>query len=396
MSSSSETCRHNEPYSSHRTPIIAAATALVVVHGLGRFAYTPLLPLLVDDGVLSLTQAADLASANYVGYLLGALLALWLFRVERCRQGLIWALLGNALLTLSQVVTADVSSLMLSRLLNGVSNGVVFVLAPALVLEWLAARRATHLSGWMYIGVGVGILLSDALVESSVHLLHGNARWWPMGLASIPLSIAAIMVLRHLPEHKKHANDDDHSPLWDRASTPLFLAYAGAGLGYILPLTFLPAVASTWAVVMHPSAWLVVALASIPSIFLWNTLGTKLNDQRALLLNYAVQALSLICLLLLPPSSVALWLCALLMGGSFLGAVLLTQRLARTLHPHQGPRLSAALIALYGFTQLIGPWLVARAMEQGLSLSASFGFGLAALIWALVCMMFVPAHKAAA
>src|SRR5690606_36922080 len=66
--------------SSYWWPIIAAATALIVVHGFGRFVYTPLLPLLVEDGLISLPQAASLATWNYIGYLSGAMLALFLYQ----------------------------------------------------------------------------------------------------------------------------------------------------------------------------------------------------------------------------------------------------------------------------------------------------------------------------
>ena len=83
------------------------------------------------------------------------------------------------------------------------------------------------------------------------------------------------------------------------------------------------------------------------------------------------------------------------MGASFLGCVLLTQRIARNLHPHQGPRLSAALIALYGVTQLSGPWLAKLGLEQGLSLDATFVVGLLALLWALGWTWLVPKDQLA-
>ena len=53
-----------------------AATGLVclaVAMGLGRFAFTPLLPMMLHDGLLDLRQGSYLASINYLGYLLGAL-----------------------------------------------------------------------------------------------------------------------------------------------------------------------------------------------------------------------------------------------------------------------------------------------------------------------------------
>ncbi len=65
--------------------IIAGALVLLVVHTLGRFIYTPLLPWLVEDGLLTLKQGADVASWNYLGYLIGALLAMRWYRIAHRR-----------------------------------------------------------------------------------------------------------------------------------------------------------------------------------------------------------------------------------------------------------------------------------------------------------------------
>ncbi len=378
--------------SSHWWPIIAAAVSLIVVHGFGRFVYTPLLPLLVDDGLITLSQAASLATWNYIGYLSGAMLALFLYQRGHGRNALAVMLTGNALITLLQVFVSHYETLATLRLLNGIGNGVVFVLAPALVLEWLVTQQKAQLSGLMYLGVGIGLLSSSTLVELCTTWLAGPQRWLPAAIAAIPLALWSSWYLHHLPGHAPAGQGDDHSALWDRTSTPLFLAYAGAGLGYILPMTFLPAVAADWQLTLVPSAWLLVAITSLPSTWLWNHLGAAIGDKTALLWNYAIQAAGVGALLLLPQQSAGLWLCAILVGGTFLGAVLLTQRLARSLHPHQGPRLSAALIALYGFTQLLGPWLAKLGIDGGARLSSTFIWGFAALVWAFVLMLWVPAR----
>ena len=52
-----------------------AATALAVAMGIGRFAFTPLLPLMVRDGSLAQSAGAWLVASNYLGYLAGALTA---------------------------------------------------------------------------------------------------------------------------------------------------------------------------------------------------------------------------------------------------------------------------------------------------------------------------------
>lgn len=374
-------------------PLVAAATTLIVVHGFGRFIYTPLIPLLVSDGLLTLQQAAQLATWNYVGYLAGAMIALFAYQNGWGRSALLAGVLGNAVITLLQVGGDYFPYMAGLRLGNGITNGVVFVLAPALVLEWLAARDKATLSGLMYLGVGAGLLLSNQIVESTAIWLQGNDRWIPAAIISIPLALWSGIYLFRLSSGDAPVSRDDHSALWDKQSTPLFLSYFGAGLGYILPMTFLPAVAQEWNVDVSPSPWLIAAIASVPSIFVWNSLGNRLGDRNALILNYAVQAISILAIFILPASEMGLWLCAALMGGSFLGAVFLTQRLARAMHPHQGPRLSAALIALYGVAQLLGPIVAEAGIHMGATLASTFVWGLGACVWAMVLMLRVAPNR---
>lgn len=373
--------------------LLAGASALVVVHGLGRFAYTPLLPYLISDGLLTLEQGARVATWNYIGYLLGALLALVLHAPARMRIALPLALLVNALVTIAQVYADSFESLLWLRLANGISNGVVFVQAPALVLEWLAQHQRTRLSGLIYLGLGGGLLLSSATATWPAGWLSGAERWWPMAILSLPLALLSIWLLSRLQLHAPATHAAPvRTRLFDRASTPLFLAYTGAGLGYILPMTFLPSLAREQLSADDPlltGAWLWTASASLISIALWNSLGARISDRRALLCNYAAQALGAAAPMLWP-GSVGILLCAILVGGSFIGTVFLTQRLARNLHPHQGPRLSAALIALYGASQLLGPWLAEQALQMGATLTQCFAIGAGALFWGLCWTLMIP------
>ncbi len=376
--------------------LLAGATLLLVVHGLGRFVYTPLLPWLVEDGLLTVQQGASIASWNYLGYLIGALLALRWHRVAQIHRSLPWALIVHVLTTLAQTQAESPEWLSALRLINGVSNGLVFVQAPSLVLEWLARHRRVSSSGLVYLGVCVGLILSSLLVSLSNGVLAGADRWWPAALLSIPLAWWGWRQLARLDIPENTTTDDAaytlSGRLLDRASTPLFLAYAGAGMGYILPMTFLPMVARLQVEpgdFLIESSWLVVAFATLPSPWLWNRLGALLGDVQALRLSYVTQLVGVLAALLLPGAS-GILLCAVLVGGTFLGTVLLTQRLARALHPHQGPRLSAALIAFYGLTQLAAPWLTSVWMGIGGSLHSAFWLGAGALLWGLIWMLLVP------
>ncbi len=376
--------------------LLAGATLLLVVHGLGRFIYTPLLPWLVEDGLLTIQQGASAATWNYLGYLIGALLAVRWHRVAQIRRSLPWALALHVLSTLAQTQAESSDTLSALRLLNGISNGLVFVQAPSLILEWLARHRRVSSSGLVYLGVCVGLILSSLLVSLSNGVLQGADRWWPAALLSIPLAWWGWRQLARLDmPDQEPADTTVASPsgrLLDRASTPLFLSYAGAGMGYILPMTFLPMVAHLQ---MEPgsfivgNSWLIVALATLPSPWLWNRLGARLGDITALRLSYVAQLVGVLAILWIP-GAVGILLCGVLVGGTFLGTVLLTQRLARALHPHQGPRLSAALIALYSLTQLAGPWLTGVWLDMGGTLHSAFWLGAGALVWGLLWMLLVP------
>ncbi|AKX55546.1 transporter [Thiopseudomonas alkaliphila] len=377
--------------------LLAGALLLLVVHTLGRFIYTPMLPRLVDDGLLTLQQGATIATWNYVGYLLGALIAMRWYSLDKIKLFLPWAVGFSVLSTFAQTQAETVGWLTLLRLINGITNGIVFVQVPSLILEWLNSRGKAALSGLVYLGVGAGLIISSLAVSLPAPWLQGAERWWPAALLALPMAVwgwrqLSLIEVQEIPVASAPKNKQGKVVLFDRASIPLFLSYAGAGLGYILPMTFLPMLARLLLEQNHlliDGSWLLVALSTLPAAWLWNRLGGSLGDGPALRLNYAVQLLGVLAVILLP-GPVGIVLCALLVGNTFLGTVLLTQRLARSLHPHQGPKLSAALVALYGFTQLTGPWLTRLWLDAGGTLQSAFWFGAAALAWGLLWSLLVP------
>ncbi|WP_372965876.1 YbfB/YjiJ family MFS transporter [Marinobacter sp.] len=378
------------------TVLLAGSLVLLVVHTLGRFIYTPLLPYLVADNQFSASEGAAVATWNYLGYLMGAMLAIRWHRIDQIRFMLPLFMAVHIITTLIMTQTDHLTVISVTRWVNGVANGVVFVQAPALILEWLVLRNRATLSGLVYLGVGVGLLVSGGLVSGPAEFLDGAQRWWPAAILSIPLGWWGVLQLRKLDvsdrEHDDSGQVITNTPLFDRASIPLFLAYAGAGLGYILPMTFLPLLANIELPDGHylqDGTWTLVALLTIPAPWVWNKLGTIMGDIPALRLNFLIQLAGVLAAVILP-GAVGLMLCAVLVGSTFLGTVLLTQRIGRALHPHQGPRLSAAMVALYGFTQMVGPWLTKQWLDAGGTLLSAFGIGVAALAFGLVFAFFVP------
>ena len=57
------------------TVAVSGLAALAVAIGIGRFAFTPILPMMQADHDISVAQGGWLASANYLEYLAGSLFA---------------------------------------------------------------------------------------------------------------------------------------------------------------------------------------------------------------------------------------------------------------------------------------------------------------------------------
>ncbi len=124
----------------------AGALALAVAMGIGRFAFTPILPMMQEDAGLSIIAGGWLASANYLGYLLGALAAtVWPLRGN---AALIGSLLGIAVVTFAMGLTGEFSIWVVLRFAAGVASALAFIAVttrcmPALASVYLCMSIAT-------------------------------------------------------------------------------------------------------------------------------------------------------------------------------------------------------------------------------------------------------------
>ena len=144
---------------------MTCALALATAMGIGRFAFTPLLPMMLADGVVDLPGASYLASANYLGYLVGALLCtfqpfLWArFKTLPQVAATTWlrsGLVGTCVLTLGMALQVPALWPWL-RFAAGVASAFVFVFTSGWALARLAERNASNLGGLMFTGPGAGI-----------------------------------------------------------------------------------------------------------------------------------------------------------------------------------------------------------------------------------------------
>ncbi|MEO5670306.1 MAG: YbfB/YjiJ family MFS transporter, partial [Ramlibacter sp.] len=187
----------NEARVSPLAVCIAGALSLAVAMGIGRFAFTPMLPLMVQEGQIGIATAGWVAAANYVGYLLGALSA---SRVPLPASRLaLLALALTAVLTAAMALPGPPWLWMALRLVAGVCSAWAFVSTSVWCLGALARLGRPAWGNVVYCGVGAGIAAAGlyCLVGGALSAPAGSL-WLQLGLLSLALSLPVALTLRKM------------------------------------------------------------------------------------------------------------------------------------------------------------------------------------------------------
>ena len=338
---------------------LAGALTLAVAMGLGRFAFTPLLPLMMRDGLLDAAGGAGLAAVNYAGYLLGALTAA---RVAGQPLRLVRAcLVGTTLLTAAMGWVQWPVLWLLLRFSAGICSAWAMVGISTWALGELAQRGQSRRSSQVYAGVGLGIMLAGSYVWW-LGQTASPALWLQFGAVAALLSLWIMVLLRGAdstlaaPVAAAAASAESTMP---RGAWGLVLCYCAFGIGYSLPVTFLPAQARL--LVDDPRvfglAWPAFGLAAALSTLLsarllarWRQLKLWAVAQLAMAVGAALPSLS--------ASGLAIGLAALLVGSSFMIATMIGLQQARALAPRQPARLLGRMTAAFALGQICGPAIV--------------------------------------
>ena len=357
--------------------VSGGVVALAVAMGIGRFAFTPLLPLMLRDGTLDAAGGAEWAAANYIGYLIGALTAAQF--AGNSRRGLQVALLGVAVTTLATAGIGGESppaAGILLRGLAGVFSAWALVCTSSWALAELARQQATRLGAWIYCGVGLGIALAGILAW-----LGGQqpARWLWLEMGVV--AAAGAMFVRHrltavgTAPAASHAASHSSSGSID-GNMPLVLCYGAFGFGYIVPATFLPAMARQQVAdpLVFGLTWPLFGLAAAMSVVVAARYLPAWPRRKVWALAQGTMAVGT-ALPLLTQSLWGLAICALLVGGTFMVATMAGLQLARERVPANPTPLLARMTAGFAAGQILGPLLVRAIGPRAIA-------GLDALAWA--------------
>lgn len=371
-----------------RSRVIAVGLlSLAVAMGIGRFAYTPLVPAMLAGQELDLQGAAALASSNYLGYLVGALactFGVWKRFLHDAPARMIRASLVAVSVLTALMAVRHFEGWLVLRFLAGVASAVAFVYTSTWCLEHLSRLGATNAGAMIYAGPGVGIAVTGLCGGAMVtwQVAAGSGWFWFGVLAAAGTAWIWPRVDARAGAAAQAAGPAP-APVARPGASPLqahllAIAYGIAGFGYIISATFLP----------------VIARAAVPGSklldFFWPLFGIgtavgaivvgqwrQHGDFRVRLATcYVLQAAG-VAASVLWPSDVGLALGTLLLGLPFTAITYFAVQEARRLRPQSATSFIGYLTVLYGIGQIVGPplasWLVAA---QGGSASRGFAIAL--------------------
>ena len=338
---------------------LAGILSLAVAMGIGRFAFTPLLPLMMEAGGLDVAAGGWIAAANYAGYLAGAVTASRL-RWSAVRLGTV-ALVLTALLTAAMALPLGAAGWAALRFIAGVCSAWAFVATAIWCLGALASQGRAQLAGAVYSGVGFGIAAAGLFCLVAASLRESpQAIWIELGVIAGLGVLPIVLTLRRLQAAPANNSTASATPSARTAAMPgvrgLVVCYGALGFGYILPATFLPVLART--VVADPRlfglAWPVFGITAAASTFIAGWLMRRATRLKV----WAGSNLVMGAGVMLPSLWLNGWtiaLSALFVGGTFMIVTLAGVQEVRARAVGDATPLVARMTAAFALGQIAGP-----------------------------------------
>ncbi|MGV1804306.1 YbfB/YjiJ family MFS transporter [Agrobacterium vitis] len=352
---------------------LAGALAMAAAMGFGRFSFTPILPGMMTDLHLVPADAGLIAAANFLGYLLGAVLAGQGWAAGRERLIALSSLLATSLLLAAMALTQHVGMFMLIRFLAGVASAFGMIFTSSIVLAHISTHAGLH--GGEYAqsthfgGVGLGIAASSLMVYALSHLsgASASAGWrldW-LGGAGLTFVVFLVVSLLLPRVRKTGVRAEQEPPLsWGTPFLLLFASYGLFGFGYVVTATFIVTMAriANAGPVAEFLAWFLAGIMAAASLFVWRPVLDRLGLAGAYSLALLLAAIGVFASVGLPGMAAPL-VGAALLGSTFMTITAYGLRLARTLAPASPRKALSIMTAAFGVGQTIGPlvagWLAA-------------------------------------
>jgi len=344
----------------------AGIISLILMLGIARFSYTPMLPLMQAQAGLGILEGGWLAAINYIGYLSGAIIAASIsdlhLKDKLYRAGLVIAVVTTWMMG----ITDNFWLWSASRFLAGLSSAAGLLIGSGLIMNWLIRHDFRSELGIHFGGLGLGIAICAIMVELTLAHLSWSEQWYLMTIAGLFLMIPAW---GWLPKPDTSGMTQSGNAMQDNPPGKRFLqifmiVYFCAGVGYVVSATFIVDIVNELPGMEGKGAWtfMVIGLAAAPACILWDLIARKVGDINALIMAFLLKIVAV----LIPALSSNLFLVMLsaaLFGATFLGIVSLVLSMAGRYYPTKPAKMMGKMTISYGIAQIIAPAITGTIAE---------------------------------
>ncbi|MGI9414835.1 MAG: YbfB/YjiJ family MFS transporter [Hyphomicrobiales bacterium] len=334
---------------------VVGLVSLAIAMGIGRFAFTPLLPMMQDDGLVTIGGGGVLASVHFLGYLMGAVSAAWLPGAHRTLMR--GSLLAIGVATLSMGLSENFALWAVLRFLAGLCSAWTLVLISNHCIKTLSQAGRSDRHGWVFSGVGAGIAVAGFGCVAMMAAGTGSAQGWQV-FGAIALVAIAMLCVQLGPEFDgsrpahKHAPSKRSPLVWS-----VIAAYGATGLGYVIPATYLPVMARAF--VQSPLvfgwSWPIFGAAAFVSTLFAARLYRRFSNRQIWIASQIVMAAGLL-LPVIYADIASIVIAGLCVGGTFMIVTMAGMKEAHAIAPPEDVvRHIAALTAAFAAGQMIGP-----------------------------------------
>ncbi|QLK85253.1 YbfB/YjiJ family MFS transporter [Staphylococcus sp. 17KM0847] len=336
--------------------------SLMIVMAVGRFAYTPILPFMQQAIDMTHQEAGILATLNYLGYLIGAIIPMFIVLKSKVYDLKLYLMI-NIVSTLLLGVFESFWALSVLRIVSGITSGTVFVLASNTVLEALKKANKQRFSGVLYSAVGMGIFLSSIFIFLYTTVETWKSTWLLLGGGSLLLGFLIIIGMKEAPQNT-NLKDVQHNKPSQKFTLKFMICFAFAyffeGAGYIITGTFLVVIINAIPVLSDYAAlsWMFVGLGAIPSTLIWSLLAEYIGYEKAIYSAFILQIIG-VGLPLITHNAWMIVIASMLFGGTFLGLTTLFMAKSQEimLQTNQKINMVSLMTIVYSLGQMLAPMI---------------------------------------
>jgi len=336
--------------------LVAGILSIIVGVGVARFAFTSLLPSMLED-FLDVRNAGLFASINFTGYLSGAIFSIFLkdinTKIKYFRIGMVLSILTTLILA----TTTNEYLWFISRIVAGFGSAMVLIVGGAIVMVKLSYEDKTKAMGIHFSGIGTAIATSELISQYSLESGTWADAWLMLSIVAFVLSIYSVYILSIDKELKKDAPKHKVSKdMFTPYVILLILAYFTAGIGFVVQATFFPDIINSLEGLEGYGSlgWLVVGLAGIPSAIIWMMLAQRYGSVDIIIAGFVLQIVGILIPTFTNDMTLNL-LSGALYGSTFIGHVALFMNYGGKLAGKNPVVFMGAMTTAYGIGQVSAP-----------------------------------------